>query len=137
MTSIVKYQKVIADGTTYLLAEPDYSDGDARCTELCTIDGETYVAVPDTVTLPEQPAKITVEKVALTDALRDQIKAASPHVRLINRRVVDKIREKYTQDDEFKLGWMDPADPKVAAFREYVTACVAEGQAEKVALGLG
>ena len=71
-----------------------------HCTELCTIDGTTYVAVPAGVTLPAQPEQITVSTVTLTDTLKEQIKAASAHVALIGERMVQKIRAKYTPEDE-------------------------------------
>ncbi len=91
--------------------------------------------MPSAVTLPPQPKQITVQQVTLTAALKDQIKAASPHVRLINERVVAKIREKYSLNDEIKMTWAQPG-PTVDAYRTYVATCVAEGQAEKAALGL-
>lgn len=135
MTSIVKYKKVIADGTTYIIAEPDYAAGADRCTELATIDGVTYVAVPAWVTLPAQPKKITIGKVTLTDAMRSKIKQASPHVALINARVVAKIREKYSINDELKIlriGTRVEFDAYNALISDYVAA----GRAEKAKLGL-
>lgn len=62
----------------------------------------TYVAVPDGITLPEQPAQIadTVTTVILTPELREAIKAASPHVQLITERMQDKIRARYSAEDE-------------------------------------
>ena len=78
-----------------------------RITELCTIDGVTYVSVPDGITLPEQPEQITVEEVALTDELKAAIRVASPHVQLIDERVVMKIREKYLSMTKLNLfGWV-------------------------------
>ena len=49
MPIIYKYQKISDAYTTYLLAEPDYEllGLEDRITELCTIDGVTYVSVPD------------------------------------------------------------------------------------------
>ena len=72
MPHIVSYQKQSDAYTVYQLAAPDGS------TELCTIDGVTYVSVPDEV-LPEQPEQISasvVDPVTLTTVLRDAIKAA-------------------------------------------------------------
>ena len=71
-------------------------------TELCTIDGVTYVSVPDD-DLPEQAAQISasiVNPVALTTAMREAIKAASPHCALIHERMESKIRDKYSLSDE-------------------------------------
>jgi hypothetical protein len=135
MPSIVKYRKIIADGTTYQLAEPDYVAGADRCIEIATVAGITYVAVPTTAPLPTQPTQITVTPVTLTAAIKAKLKKASPHVKLINARVVSKIREKYSANDEIKMSWQ-PAGPMVDEYRTYVATCVAEGLAQKAALGL-
>lgn len=75
-------------------------DDALHCTELCTLDGVTYVAVPAGVTLPEQPAEITALPVDMTSELREQIKAASPHCALIAERMEARIRSKYSLSDE-------------------------------------
>lgn len=91
--------------------------------------------MPDTAELPDQPVEIDVAPVTLTDALRDQIKAASPHVRLINQQVEDKIRERYSLGDEIKLLRIAPSD-ETAAWNEYVEDCRQWGREQKAALGL-
>ena len=96
MTHIVSYQKQSDAYTVYQLNAPEGS------TELCTIDGVTYVSVPDD-DLPEQAAQISasiVNPVTLTTELREAIKAASPHCALINERMEAKIRDKYSLSDE-------------------------------------
>ena len=96
MPRIVSYQKQSDAHTTYQLLT---SDG---ATELCTLDGVTYVSAPDGE-LPAQPAEIAasiVDPVVLTTELREAIKAASPHCQLINQRIEDKIRERYSLSDE-------------------------------------
>ena len=137
MPVIYKYQKISGQYTTYILAEPDY-DGlglESRITELCTIDGVTYVSVPDGITLPEQPEQITVEEVALTDELKAAIRVASPHVQLIDERVVMKIREKYSVNDEIKLIRLGASDD-FTAYNDYVEMCRAWGAAAKARLGV-
>ncbi len=94
---IIKYQKQTDEYTTHTLVTPE----DSGCTELATISGDTYVHVPDGVTLPDQPEQITVEDVTLTDDLREQIKAASPHVQLSYKRLSERIRQKYDADAEW------------------------------------
>ena len=67
--SIVRYLKVSTPYTVHQIALPDSQgiDDQVHCTELVTLpDGFTYVAVPDGVTLPQQPTEITVEPVTLT-----------------------------------------------------------------------
>jgi len=90
--------------------------------------------------LPEQPFNldVTMEAVTLTDELRTEIKAVSPHVRLINARVVEKIRAKYSENDEFKMLRVK-ADGEQIQSKEYskhVESCTAWGLTEKGKMGL-
>lgn len=41
-----------------------------------------------------------LEQPALTAELKEQIKAASPHVQLIEQRKLEQIRSKYSAEDE-------------------------------------
>ena len=95
----------------------------------------TYLHIPDEVTLPTQPAQITVETVDLDDTLRSQIKQASPHIDLINRRVVEAIRERYSIEDEIKLIRLAPSDESTA-YNAYVESCRDVGREQKAAIGL-
>ena len=136
---IKKYKKVNDEFTTYGMLEPDYKDGDARITELCAIDGDTYVHIPEVFILPIQPDQITLEDVTLTDELKAEIKAASPHIKLINKRVVAQIRGKYTFDDELKMHReyvQNGSTPETQAYIDHVETCRAWGQARKTLIGL-
>jgi hypothetical protein len=137
MTKIYKYQKVQDAYTTHCRVEPDYNllETEDRITELCTIDGITYVSVPDSIILPAQPEQITVEEVVLTDELKAAIKSESPHVQLINERVVAKIREIYSLNDEIKMIRLSPSE-EPTAYNEYVEACREWGRVAKANLGL-
>lgn len=107
-------------------------------TELATVDGVTYVSLPDGVTLPtEQPGELaaSVAPVTLTDALRDAINAISPHVQLINTRVRDAIAERYSYADEIKLLRTAPS-PECVAYNAYAEDCRLWGRGEKAKLGL-
>jgi len=134
---IYRYTKIQDDYTTYTITEPDYQEGDKRITELCTIDGVTYITVPDGVALPEQSEQVaaTLQEVTITDDLKAQIKSRSPHIRLINQRVVAMIRENYSVEDELKMLRLAPS-PESSAWNDYVEDCRAWGQAEKAKLGL-
>ena len=124
--------------TTVTLETPDASADEAlRCTELATVDGVTYVAVPDGVELPEQPAEIagSVEAVTLTPTLRAEICAASPHVRLINERVGERIASRYSLGDEVKLLRTAPS-AEFEIYNAWAEECRAWGRAQKAALGL-
>ena len=107
MSSIFAYRKHYTAHTVITLNVPDNATDpeggeDLRCTELCTIEGVTYVSVPDGLDLPGQPAEIadSVQVATITPELRAAIKAASPHCRLIDERMQDRIRARYTPEDE-------------------------------------
>ena len=102
MPSIIAYQKVIDEVTTHSIRLPLGADNQPQGTELATVDGVTYVSIPLGAELPEQSDEVaaTLTAVELTDGLRASIRAASPHGRLISQRMIDRIRERYTIDDE-------------------------------------
>jgi hypothetical protein len=134
MARIYKYQKHTDAHTTYCLAEPDYGrEGEERITELCTIGGVTFVSVPESITLPPQPEQIKVEAVELTEELSGAIRAASPHIALINHRVVERIRLRYSVNDEIKMLRIGPS-PETEAYNDWVEQCRDWGRAEKDAL---
>ena len=144
MPSIISYRKASDETTTYRLATPE------GATELAEIDGITYVSLPDGSELPEQPEQIaaSVSTVTLTDQLRDAIKAASPHCKLISERVIERIRERYTYDDELyftritigqQMGLYHMTAAEVAevqAFGEFVESARQWGRDERAKLGL-
>ena len=138
MPKIYKYQKVTDQYTTHCLVAPDYIDDTGRITEHCTADGWTYVTVPDGVVLPEQPEIISATLVEVDLAEEPETKAAinaaSPHIALINDRVVAKIRLVYSINDEIKQLRVGGAD--FEAYNTYVEECRAWGKAEKAKLGM-
>ena len=145
---IYAYTKVSTPYTTIQMALPYEMDSENQCTELCTLGGVTYVSVPDSVTLPDQPAELTITEATITPELRDQIKAASPHCRLITERMEMRISSKYSLSDEqyfarigvgaalgaytFAPGEQD----ELLAFGAYVEAARQWGRDERAKLGL-
>lgn len=123
-------------------------DDELRCTELCTLEGVTYVAVPDGVMLLDQPAEIAVEPVTLTPELKSAIKAASVHVALVSERMIQKIRGSYSIDDEMffarigvgaATGMYTPTNDEMAdmqAFGGFVEGVRQWGRTERAKLGL-
>jgi len=120
-------------------------------TELATVDGITYVSLPDGTELPaDQPLEISasIQSIILTDALKTAIKAASPHVELINKRVVEQVRSKYSTEDEAKFSrigvgvalgmytFLAGEQEELAVFGNFVQAARDWGRAEKAKLGL-
>lgn len=139
MPSIVSYRPYTDAEITRTLRLPEDAQHQRLGTELCTLeDGLAYVSLPDGAELPkDQPTEIaaTIQPVTLTDTLRAAIKAASPHVRLINQRVVERIRARYRVEDEIKMIRLAPS-PESAAYNDYVEECRAWGADQKAGLGL-
>lgn len=138
---MIAYRKAIDSVTTHTLRQPEAQQGLQAAQELCTLpDGRTVVALFDGHTLPsEQPAQIAtsieVLPQPLPDDLREAIKTASPHVRLINQRVQDAIAQRYTLADEIKLLRTAPS-PEIDTYHAYAEECRAWGRTEKAKLGL-
>ncbi len=145
---IYAYTKVSTPYTIIQMAMPYEMDSENQCTELCTLEGVTYVSVPDSVTLPDQPAELTITQATITPELRDAIKAESPHCRLITERMEMRISSKYSLSDEqyfarigvgaalgaytFAPGEQD----ELLAFGAYVEAARQWGRDERAKLGL-
>ena len=142
MPKTYSYQKVIDDYTTHELIQPDYeqmAEGAARITELCTIDGWTHVAVPDGLALPKQPAQVqkTLRGIVLTSELKAEIKQASPHVKLLNRRMAADENIRYSKQDEATLGFMSELAASPVALDAYMAKCrewETVGKAESIEL---
>ncbi len=145
MATIYAYTKSQDEYTTYGLLTPE------GATELATIDGVTYVSIPEGEALPEdQPEQIaaSITTPTMTPELVAAIKAASPHVRLIAQRMIEKIRERYTVDDELffariaggaGLGRYEisPAEQaELDAYQLYVESVREWGRQQRAALGL-
>lgn len=152
MPIIYSYQKYIDRLISRTLRLPEESTTHSLIgTELATVDGITYVSLPEGAVLPsEQPDEIaaSIQQITLTDEQRDAIKAASPHVKLINARVIERVRSRYNAEDESKyarigvgvaLGMytFQPGEQaELIAFGTFVQDARAWGRAEKAKLGL-
>lgn len=141
MLTFVAYRKHIDAITTHYLALPEAPSGEQAAQELATLpDGRTVVVLFDGHALPaQQPqaiaASVETLPTPLPDDLRDAIKAASPHVRLINTRVQDAIAQRYSTADEIKLLRTAPS-AEMDAYNAYTEECRAWGRSEKAKLGL-
>lgn len=152
MPSIISYRKYIDNQITRELRLPhDPQSLQPIGTELATIDGITYASLPDGVTLPaDQPEEIaaSIATVTLDPVLREQIKAESPHCKLISQRMIEKIRDIYTIDDEMyfaRIGvgaanglYSPTADElqQMTVFGEFVEGVRQWGRDERARLGL-
>ena len=135
MTYIVSYQKFIDSDRTVEIALPTGDSNQRIGQELATVDGITYVAMPDGTTLPAQPSEITVSTVVLNPELKAQISANSHSAQLINQLVVEKIAEKYSINDEIKLIRTQP-NAQFDEYNAYVELCRTWGREQKIAIGL-
>jgi hypothetical protein len=152
MPSIVSYQKFIDALRTVELRLPEGERLERIGTELCTLDGLTYVSLPEGVELPaNQPPEIAdtiTDPVTVTEDLRYQIFGESPHARLIAERVIARIRERYPLDDELFLNriatgvanglyeYQDGEEAEVIAFGVWAEECRQWGRAQRAELGL-
>jgi hypothetical protein len=141
MPSLIAYRKVITTINTFELRLPESAPGQRQGQEIATLaDGRTIVVLDDGATLPaEQPAQIAASIETLPSPLpaelRNAIRTASPHVKLIDRKVVEQIRQRYSIDDEIKLLRIAPS-AETTAWNAWVEACRDWGRAEKAKLGL-
>lgn len=144
---IHKYQRVVTpgpNGATLYFRNTETNDA----LELAELDGWHYVFVPDGVTLPAQHAGIQWQAVTLTDALKEQIKAASRPCLLISEAMQQRIRAVYSVEDEqyfarigvgVALGAyaFGPGEEEaLLAFGAHVEACRQWGRDERARLGL-
>ena len=152
MPYIVSYQKHIDTLHTVDLHLPTGEEGQSIGTELATIEGVTYVSLPDAASLsgmqPEEIASSIVNPATLTPELRNQIKSQSPHLKIISRRMIEKIRDSYSIDDEMffarigvgaAAGLYEPtADEmqEITVFGEFAEAVREWGRSERAKLGL-
>ena len=151
MAKIYSYTKYIDKDTSKVIELPVDADNNPVGTELATINGVTYVSIPDTDTLPtKQHSKIdaSIKPVVLTPELKAAIKAESPHAKLISARIIEKIRDQYTVDHELYLarigvgqqqGLYTPTASELkelADFGAFVEGIRAWGNAERAKLGL-
>lgn len=152
MPYIVSYQKYIDSLRTVELRLPEDAETHQQLgTELATINGVTYVVIPDGVNLPNnQPVEIasTISTAPLDNTTREAIKAESTHCLLINSRINEQIRAVYSLDDEMYFarigvgaanGLYKPTDKEMQAmldFGNFVEAVRQWGREERNKLGL-
>lgn len=97
---VFKYQRITTAGPAGTTLYFRNADTEPRATELAEVEGWRYVFVPETATMPAQPAAIQWQAVALTDAQKEQIKTASRNCLLIAEQMQKTIRDRYSVEDE-------------------------------------
>ena len=151
MPTIYSYQKYIDPIISRTLRLPEDDNHGPVGIELATIDGLTYVSIPDLVALPaNQPDEISasIAEVMLTDALKYAIRQVSPHTQLIAQRIVETIRSHYTPDDEMYFARIGIGSlfgtytlssqelQKITIFNEFVETARQWGRDQHALLGL-
>lgn len=127
---IVSYQKVIDQNTTQQLSLPD------NAVELITSDGVTYVSIPSEVSIDDVEGYDALgAKVVEVDGDLQQLFAQSSHVQLINKRVKDKIVERYSITDEIELLRNAPS-AEFDEYHAYAEQCRQWGYEQKLKLGV-
>ena len=119
MAKQYKYRKIINAVTTLCLVEPDYEllKLKDRVQVIGELNGFTYVEVPDSVTLPADQPVLLIE--------------ANLEADKIDAQTVEKIRQKYTVNDEIKMLRLGLATDEAKEWNTYAEACRAEGAAAK------
>jgi hypothetical protein len=154
MTSLIAYRKHIDAIHTREITLPSRDGQDRASQELCTLpDGRTVVLLFDGHELPKDQhetirASIEVLPTPLPDDLNAAIRHASPHVRLINTQMQDRIRARYSAEDEMKfsrigvghaLGMYVMTEPEklsLAQFGAYLEECRQWAKSERSKLGV-
>lgn len=153
--SLIAYRKVSDEYTTYQLKLPEgETAGERVAQEIATLpDGRTVCVLNDGAVLPSnQPPQIAASIQVIANPTAAQLEAVrkhSPHDALVRRRITDRIRSRYTVEDELQLLRMavgelmklySPTPAETAAVNSYVefwAAAMDKGRQEQSKLGLG
>lgn len=116
--------------------------------ELATIDGITYIHIPENTPIPTQPKEIKWSQIDLTPELKSSIKASSHIVKLISENMNKKIREKYSVDDELYFARISSNSAngvhkmseselyEITTFNQFIESVRQWGRAERAKIGL-
>lgn len=133
------YQK--KDGLTPACLTPDEKIEKPTVVELCEIDKKTYVALEeDAVAAAKKDAPDLIEVTGATvgaslPGIIETIKKSSVSVKAIRDAVIQKIRERYSVDDEIYFLRTAPS-PEASEWNDYVESCRQWGREQKALLGL-
>jgi len=81
---IYRYKIEQTEYTTLRFQHPHYeADDSLRCTELATVGEWSYVHVPESLDLPDQP--VALERVRVTPKLKKMMREESKYARMVKR----------------------------------------------------
>lgn len=127
MSKIVAYKKIVTPQTTKQI-------NDEQAVELLTVDDTTYLSVPDDFDLSQVDKELGAKFVDVNDDMQ-KLFAQSSHVQLINKRVKDKIAERYSITDEIELLRNAPSE-EFDEYHTYAEQCRQWGYEQKLKLGV-
>jgi len=148
MTAIYKYQRITTPGPDGATLYFRNAEDEPRALELGELYGWHYVSVPEAALLPEQPTEIDWQIVTLDAELRASLLATCRPLQLIAEAVVERIRSRYSLDDELFLNriatgvanglyeYQDGEEAEVIAFGVWAEECRQWGRARRAELGL-
>ena len=98
---IYRYQPIYEKHTRIDANLPENAIIHLSSDQLVNFDNYQYVAFEGDI--PEQPKGIVLEEVTLTTELQEKLRKYSSHWKRYKERIVEKIREKYSIDDELNI----------------------------------
>ena len=101
MVKLYRYQPIYDKHTIIDANLPENAIIHLSNDQLEEFDNYQYVAFEEKA--PEQPKGIILEEVVLTAELKEKLRKNSSHWQRYKERVIEKIREKYSLDDELNI----------------------------------
>ena len=101
MVKLYRYQPIFDEYTRTDANLPENAIIHLSSDQLVNFDNYQYVAFEGDI--PEQPKGIKLEEVVLTAELKEKLRKNSSHWQRYKERVIEKIREKYSLDDELNI----------------------------------
>jgi len=101
MVKLYRYQPIFDEYTRTDANLPENAIIHLSSDQLVNFDNYQYVAFEGDI--PEQPKGIKLEEVVLTAELKEKLRKYSSHWKRYKERIIDKIREKYSIDDELNI----------------------------------
>ena len=101
MVKLYRYQPIYDKHTIIDANLPENAIIHLSNDQLEDFDNYQYVAFEEKA--PEQPKGIILEEVVLTAELKEKLRKNSSHWQRYKERVIEKIREKYSLDDELNI----------------------------------
>ncbi len=101
--------------------------GEQRVIDLGLYMGKRYILLTDGIAFPKQPKGVSIKPADFTNSdVRKYLKTESPLAKQVDRETQDKIRQRYSLEDELKA--LRTGDKE---YRDFVEKTVVDGRALK------